>query len=292
MLVGLWATIAHAGPCEEPFGLDAVLDDVSVIELALEEGRDVTAARTGVHLRNGLNCLDSPLPEVVAGRALRAIATGLARGGATDADGWMRTAALLAPDHAYPVEHPSAVAWNVALKASARYPFETLPLDFVPGMHYLDGRLIEVPGAEDQLPHLYQYEPPNGPIENYLIVGLEFPESSVVAPELPTPPPMAPVPDELLTKRGNKWSAERVVLVSSGLTALAGAGALVAWSTQTEARFRASTTEADIERYRDATNRLVIGASASAGFGLTALSLGVLANGSNQPVSTSFAFRF
>lgn len=290
MLVGLWVALVHAAPCEGPFGLDAVLDDVSVIEQALEEGRDVTAARTGVHLRNGLKCLDAPLPEVIAGRALRAIGTGLARGGAIDADGWMRTAALLAPDHTYEPDHPSAAAWSVAVRASARYPYETLPShELAAGTHYLDGRPIEAPGAEAGLPHLYQYQPVEGPVQNYLIEGTAFPGDAVLAPAPPPEPPPPALEEPILTRR---WSPERIALVSGGLAALAGAGALVAWSTQTEARFRESTTEADIERYRDATNRLVIGAAASAGFGVTALALGVFAGGADQPVTPTVSVRF
>ncbi|MEM6926501.1 MAG: hypothetical protein AAF602_06205 [Myxococcota bacterium] len=295
MLVGLWVAIASAAPCEAPFGLDAVLDDVSIIEQALEEGRDVTAARTGVHLRNGLECLDAPLPEVIAGRALRAIGTGIARGGAIDADGWMRTAALLAPDHVFPEGHVSAPAWTVAVRASARYPFESLSAhQLAPGAHYLDGRPLTEAGAEAGLPHLYQYQPLDGPVQNYLIEGTGFPELTLSAPAPPPPePPVDPLFDDppvALERR--RWSAERVALVSGGLTALAGAGALLAWSTQTEARFREATTEADIERYRDATNRLVIGATASAGFGVVALALGAFANGSGQPVTPTVTVRF
>ncbi|MEN0066715.1 MAG: hypothetical protein AAGA48_31575 [Myxococcota bacterium] len=291
MLVAIIATIAHAAPCDGPFGLDALLDDVSTIETALEEGRDVTAATVGVHLRDGLLCLDAPLPEVIAGRVLRAVGTGLERGGATEAEGWLRIAAMLSPKHTYPADHPSAEVWAAALEASSRHPFEPLPShDLVAGEHYLDGRRLTEPGAEVGLPHLYQHQPPEGKLESRIIVGPAFPVDTVIDPT--PPPPVTPVVPESRPLSRARWSPEKVTLVTGGSIALASAGVLLGLSTRTEGQFRQATTETEIDRYRDATNRLVIGSGASAGFGIVALSLGLLAGPNDAAVTPSFAFRF
>lgn len=291
MLLAIWANWATAAPCEEPFRFDALLDNVVAIEQAVAEGRDFAAARTAVTLRQGLLCLDAPLPEIVAPRALRAMGVGLDLGTSPEGAEWLQLAAVLDPGHQYADDHPGFTAWRDALEERTFYPFEALPSHtLVPGVHYVDGRRLDAPGAELGLPHVYQHQPPEGPIRSFLIEGTAFPAELVVAPALPDPSPV--VPEEPLVPARRRWSGERIALVTGGAVAIASAGVLWGLSTRSEAQFREATTQDDIDRYRDATNRLVVGASATAGFGVAALGLGLLAGSSAPTPTSSFTVTF
>jgi len=287
------APAASAAECADEYGLDALADDMGEVESAVIKGDADAAESSARRLEAGLACLGAPLPRVVAGRAYRAMATGLIDVDPELAAAWYQTAAVVDGGFVYTLEdlpaddHPAFEAWRVALDATEGVEEEVVQ-DHVwaSGQFTVDGRRLSWPAAEPGMPHVVQRSL-DDVVTTWVIDGVDFPEEALIAdaavgrPAAPREGDVTPgagrVPTVTVSKvESNNWPPERVALVGGGSAVLAAGGVLYGLAWTKRGQFDTSTIRADTERLAAGTNTLTIASTAALAAGAGTVGFGIL----------------
>ncbi len=174
---------AWANDCAEPYTVDQLLSDLTVVENALRESEDSAAAEAARGMARGLGCLDEVLPALIAARAYRAVGAGIFVEGATEeADKWLRTALEVDPTWTYGLQdigenHPLRPHFEELKEEPVSEPVPLEGSSFVEGTFYLNGRKITKPRARLERFHVFQAEGP--PFSSAVIEGNGFPAAFV-----------------------------------------------------------------------------------------------------------------
>jgi hypothetical protein len=284
---------AYGADCESGYGLDTLADDLGVVESAVRSDESEAAAQAARRLLDGLPCLSEPLPRVVAGRAYRAVATGLlSTEEAEQASRWYRTAAVVDGSFLYSLEdlpeedHPAFEGWRLAVEAAKGA--DSVPIEghvWSSGTFTLDGRRLNWPAAEPDMPHLLQRSL-DGETDTWLVDGTDFPSEALIADASVRnqanasdgPSPVTHTVPTVTVQQvgGNNWPAERVGLVAGGTVALLAGGGLYAMALDKRSQFDASTKRADTTRLAASTNTLTVASTATLAAGAGTLGFGVL----------------
>jgi len=285
--------VAWAGDCEAPYDLDTLADDMGAVESAVISDDSAAAEEAARRLQAGLACLDTPLPRVIAGRAYRALATGVVSVEPDTATQWYRTAAAVDSGFVYTLEdlprddHPAFEAWRTALDEVAGVD-EALIEGHVwsTGKFTVDGRRMSWPAAEPDMPHVLQ-RAHDGAVTTWIVDGISFPEEALIADASVGQPvvgdgpssslPVGVRPTVTVNKvESNNWPAERIALVGGGTAALAVGGVLYGLAWDKRSQFDASSKQADTERLAASTNTLTVASTATLAAGAGTVGFGIL----------------
>ncbi len=291
MLWVLGLGLAWGAGCDKPYAVDSLADDLGVLEAAIL-GQTEEAPALATKLEADLTCLDGVLPRVIAGRVLRAVASGQ-MGAHADAPAgdWLLTAAAVDPGFRYTLddlpseEHPAFIAWMNAVDANRAVQQQAVAgYVWTSGTFYVDGRRSNWPAAEIGMPHLLQ-RVHEGRTSTWRVEGNTFPNDLLIADAASAPPPVAGQRPQTPTGRTkvevhkvkqNNWPTERIALVGGGTAALEGGGALYALAWNQRGKFDASNTRADTERLARSTNTLTVASTATLAAGAGTLGFGIL----------------
>ena len=284
--------LAEADECEATYGLDALADDMGAVESAVISDDAASAEAAARKLEGGLPCLDAPLPRVIAGRAYRAMATGLWGADEALANSWYRTAAAVDPGFVYTLEdlprddHPAFEAWRQALDAAEGVEPEVVEKHvWASGRFTVDGRRLNWPAAEPGMPHVLQQNH-DDVVTTWIVDGTDFPAAALIA-DASVGQPVATVggtglassvaPTVTVNKvESNNWPAERIALVGGGTAALAAGGLLYGLAWDKRGQFDQSSTRADTERLAASTNTLTVAGTATLAAGAGTVGFGIL----------------
>lgn len=178
--MGLFLASNAHGQCAEPYTLDTLLGDLTVIEDALRSGNDAGAGAGADKMEAGFACMDDVLPVMIVGRAFRAVGAGKIAGGNTDRGvEWFRTATEVEQAFDYGLEdipegHPVRMYYSDAKNQSSGEVVVMEDMAFIDGTHWVDGREVDVPKGRLDRPHLYQLQG-GGQVMSWVITGNGFP---------------------------------------------------------------------------------------------------------------------
>lgn len=170
---------AYAAECETPYTIDAFLEDLTVVELALRESNDPGLVESGARLGAGLGCLDERMPALIAARAYRGVGAGLLADGKPElADKWFLTSLEVDPTWDYGTEdipdgHPLRPHFDALKLIPAVEPTLVEGKEFADGDFYLNGRKITKPKARLGRNHVFQVQ--TSTLSTSIIEGNAFP---------------------------------------------------------------------------------------------------------------------
>lgn len=163
-----------------------MLGDLVAVETFLRNADNSNAGQAATNLEAGLACMDTVLPRMISGRAIRAIGAGFVASGDGEKGGsWLRTAAELEPSFEFGLEdlpetHPVREAYNQARSVSVEEAVVSGATLNSGGVVWLDGRKITEPKARPDRRHLLQYDT-GGSIRSWTIEGNDFPDEVLAA---------------------------------------------------------------------------------------------------------------
>jgi hypothetical protein len=181
----LFSSSAWAADCATPYTIDAFLEDLTAVEVALREGDDTGLTSSSTRLGDGLACLDEIMPALLSARAYRAVGAGLlASGDEAAADRWLLTSLEVEPTWDYgtediPAGHPLRDHFDALKLRPAVDPVAVEGKAFGEGEFYLNGRKITKPRARPERNHVFQAQ--TATLSTDVIVGNAFPDTVLVA---------------------------------------------------------------------------------------------------------------
>lgn len=176
---------AARAQCADTYTVDAMVEDLVAVETFLRNSDDDNAGKAADALRSGLGCMTEVMPRMIAGRALRAVGSGLVAGG--DPDGgkaWLRTAAELEPSFDFgledvPESHPVRGVYDAARSTASGDEVPVAGASLAMGTAYLDGRKLLEPKARADRWHLFQLDSGTS-VRSWVIEGNAFPDDGLV----------------------------------------------------------------------------------------------------------------
>lgn len=307
--------------CDAPYDTNTLLSDLVMIETAVRQNDGPTARQVADKMEAGFACMKEPLPYMIVARAYRAVGAGKVLGG-DEARGkeWFLTSIELDPGFEYGLEDmgadsPVRYAYEAMRGDAEVSPTQLKGFDLEQGTNYLDGSLLGAPQATLGRPHLFQTDAISGSLQSFIIEGNKFPDAALVAEA----PAVATTPEAEKGKKPKKEKAnkekaakekpakeakeknpkstvdtggfyerkrppEKTPLIIGGAVTVVGAGALYYFSSVTRKHFDDATTENDVNKYKTATNRLVISSGAVLAVGAGVLTWGIILDDSGRPL--------
>ncbi len=291
LVTALVASQSALADCGQ-YTAESVVEDMTQAEAGLAAGEVQQLVGATDRMSSGLPCASEVLQPWLVARAFRVMAAGaLAAEDEGQARGWYTTAIEVDAGFDYGVEelaldHPARVLY-AELKLG--YQPEPSPVEdrvFPDGKHYLDGRMLEVPQAVEGRTHLYQWERESS-VQSWVISGSSFPKDVLIEPGAEvadTERPPRTGNERHVALPGCAWlrrdmqtcrPAEKSPLLAAGLTIAVSSGALYGVSGALNQRFHDAGTIEEVQRYRGATNRMVILSGAALAVSAVGLSVGV-----------------
>ena len=181
---------ADVQPCTGVFTVDQMLGILEDAEDFLRYSDRNGAFRAARQLQEGLLCFQELLPKTMSqqvyARIFRSIGAGLLMGGQEQqASPWFVGAVHLDPQFEYGLEdmadgHPVWTTFRLLKEVQESEPSPMQGSQFGPGVHYMNGQVLERPEAREGHIHIYQREL-EGAIRTWVIEGPRFP-AEVVEP--------------------------------------------------------------------------------------------------------------
>lgn len=299
--------LAHAADCAEIYTIDALLSDLSAVEIAAQEGQADGSLTSARNLQAGLACMDERLVPALVGRTYRSIGAGMIVGGDTErGQQWFATAVEVDPQFSFGVQefadgHPVQAAYRKAKDDVDSAQSVKAGAPFAEGKFYLDGRSLSEPEATLGRPHLFQRNQDG--VTSWIIEGAAFPDS-VLAAESAVASASA---DEGKSKSKDKSKdkskrkdkakdaapaksteglyvrerpPEKTPLIIGGATIIVGAGAMYGAAVLSRRKFDGiGDSESDLRRAQLTTNRLYMGSIALLAVGVGTTTWGVILDG-------------
>jgi hypothetical protein len=290
MIVVLACSGVAYGACPAPYTADALGGDLSRMSDTLRDRKIDQFQESGKALTAGMGCINSPMAPVILASLYRY--SGLYAhfaGEKEQAQRWFRSALELDSSYDWDI---SEVAGDDPIRMifeEVRSSLDTQPQAVAGGRELMvptgarvmvDGRVLRTAALTLDRPHLVQVVDvaTNSVVDVWLIQGNEFPDSLLGdAPVADAGP--APVSGSSLNVQRIERSRPPLktpALIVGGVGLVAGVG-LYAASFPAHANFESATTAADLEKSRNLTNFLVLGAGgaviAGAAIGYVGVSL-------------------
>jgi len=288
--------LAHAQEgCSGTYASDQLVLDVQELERSVIDQDDKAAIATAVKVRNNLACVEQRLPLGFLGRVYRGLAGAYYVGGdRKTAETWYRTALEIDRTFRYGVEdlpgdHPLRMVYASMLQAEEEDAIPVTGKAFQDGGEwFLDGRRVEAPTARPGRPHVLQrdYE---GTVQTWLMEGNGFPSQA-----LQDGKNLAEDGRRRRNRDRSKYDVdvqhmgqgavivqrsqppEQIPLIVAGSTLIAASVGLTAGSYFSKRHFTTiEDSEEDLARAQQTTNRLALGAMATAALGAGSLTYGI-----------------
>jgi tetratricopeptide (TPR) repeat protein len=289
---------ASAQDCARAYTSAELSRDLGAMTTALRAKNESDYRNVGQRLSTQIACVRKDLPQRVWASAYRHLgAYFYMAGNFEESKRWFKTAIELEPSYEWDIaeltiDHPLRRAFDAQRNAATEPPVALAGKTLAPpsgGKIKLDGRELDEPAATLDRPHILMVVGDDRVARQvFLIEGNEIPaqflgEGEAVASD--------EKPEDLYAAR----TVERVrppaktpLMVTGGALALVG-GALYGTSFATRSQFYEATTPADLDKYRNLTNTLVIAAGASLAIGVGVEYVGIII--SEQP-GLAFQGRF
>jgi hypothetical protein len=315
LVVGLGlvaATSARAAECTEPYSSDQLVLDVQKLEEAVVDQDDATSIAAASRIQTNLPCVQQKLPLGFLGRVYRGLAGGFYVGGDTKtSESWYRTAIELDRNYRYgledlPSDNPLRTIYASMLQAEED---ELVPLGgkaFGPkGDWFLDGRRLQGPIARAGRPHLLQLEVEDS-VRTWLIDGAGFPAEILVDGKN-----VAENGKKRRKRDKTKFDVavhemgqgavlvdrsrppEQIPLIATGAGLIVTGIALYAGSAVSRSNFNdIRSSETDLRKSQQTTNRLALAALATAAIGAGSLTYGIVIDDAGNPIGGRIGGRF
>lgn len=296
LVASLWCRVASAA-CPDPYTGVELASDLSALGTSLRDQDNERFAAAAKKVEDGLLCAEQAFPRMAYASAYRYLGVAHYRSGdEAGARRWFRTALELESTYNWDVDEmdfadPLRAIFEVerGVAGVAAVPVQGQALATVEGSQWLlDGRLLTIPSATPDRPHLLQQvSTADQRVQAaFLIDGNTFPaealRATVVVAE--APPPRArkskqPAPAQVTGKTEDGYQVVRIerirpplktpLLVAGGV-GLLGGGAVYALSYMSRQDFEAATTTDALYAAQKKTNLLVLASG-----GVFAVGLGV-----------------
>lgn len=299
--------------CERTYTSQALTEDLGVMTNALRDDNQTLLITTGGRMEAGLPCIRTKVPAQVFASAYRFIgASQFAKGKRDRAGAWFRASLELSPTFEFdvnevPMGSPLRQAFDAERGAAGqeRVAVEGKELNLPAGsVLFLDGRKLTRPEASLGRPHLLQViaESDNTVRQAFVIEGNAIPDqylrderAEVLAADggrdaKPEKGQHQPNYDLQAVKiKRVRPAAKTPLMLAGGAVALGSAG-IYAASFSTRAKFDAAGTTADLERYQQLTNTLVIASGATLLVGLGVEYAGIMLGAGGNGIRMSGRF--
>jgi len=291
-------TEAAAQDCARAYTSSELSRDLGAMTTALRAKNDSDYRNVGQRLSTQIACVRKDLPQRVWASAYRHLgAYYYMAGNFEESRRWFNTAIELEPSYEWDIaelslEHPLRRAFDAQRSVATEDPVPLAGKSLVPpsgGKIKLDGRELDEPSATIDRPHILMVVGEDRVARQvFLIEGNEIPAQFLGEGEASGEDEN---PEDLYAAK----KVERVrppaktpLMVTGGALALVG-GAMYGTSFATRSKFYAATTTADLDKYRNLTNTLVIAAGTSLAIGVGVEYVGIII--SDQP-GLAFQGRF
>lgn len=289
MVVIACSGIAH-GACPAPYTADALGGDLSSMSETLRTRQMAQFQESGKALTAGMGCINSPMAPVILASLYRY--SGLYShfaGEQEQAQRWFRSSLELDSSYTWDISEVAGDDPIRMLFEEVRSSLDTEPQPVAEGRELkvptgtrvmADGRVLRTAALTLDRPHLVQVVDvaTNNVIDVWLIQGNELPDSLLGDALVADVDPPASYGSGLNVQRiqRSRPPLKTPALIFGGVGLVAGVG-LYAASFPARANFEVATTAANLEKSRNLTNLLVLGAGgaviAGAAIGYVGMSL-------------------